>query len=497
MTLDKSEGDTTKGKRGSRVKTVAIYGFTNTLPRLSSAILAIFYTSVFSVAEYGAYGILSVMVLLISDMLDLGMGSAVMRDFYDHQGDWSKTQRFMADLVVSADLIAFIILPFLGMALYLGWTLAGLESNHVKLYILLLLAIGMADRANQMLSYLLRATERPFNYAAGPLYGAVALLVCGVLFVTVFQWGVLGAVAALLVGRCVTMLSYRFIFHFALGVRGGTPNWHLVRKCFGFGLPLVPTRVAAWARESGLRPILTSAVSMSAIGAFSFASSLAALPALVAIAVDLALFPYYLKQRSLGNLGFSRRVTDFSAALLAAMLPLWIILILFSRELVDAITTTRYSQAGPICATLLCASFIRMQQPFFVRQIHFLRHTWIQLAVMVPSALVSIALSLFLASRYGIEQAAFGVLVAEAMCFFGLVFCIRLYEPVHYPIGPATLMGLTLIVMAGVTSFLDIMPWVNWQMAALKLALFAALTGIFWALWLWPNRDLIRNLVRS
>lgn len=480
-----------------RFLSVATYGFTSALPRLSNAVLAIFYTSVFSAAEYGAYGILAVTVVLISTLLDLGMGSAVMRDFYEHHRDWEKTRRFMADLSLSADILALSILPLLGAGLYFGWAFLDLQSNHATIYGLLLLAIGMADRAGLLLSSLLRAAERPFNYAAGPICEAISLLVCGVIFVTIFDWGVPGATAALLVGRTTSLITYRAIFHFSLGIRGGTPNWRLIQKCLTFGLPLVPTRLANWARESGLRPILTSVVSMNAIGAFSFASSLSALPALIAVAVDLAIFPYYLKQRSLDAKGFALRVTNFSASFLAAVIPIWAALILFSRELVNAITTVHFAQSGPICAILLCASFIRMQQPFFVRQIHFLRHTWIQLAVMVPSALVSIGLSLFLASRYGIEQAAWGVLVAEAMCFFGLVFCIRLYEPVHYPIRAAAIMGVILASLAGLTSLQDAVHWADWQVAVVKISLVIAVTGVCWILWLWPNRELMRSLVRS
>lgn len=480
-----------------RLVSVGVYGATSAMPRLVNAVLAIFYTSLFSPQAYGAYGILSVLTLMISTLLDLGMAQAVMRDYYEHQHDWLKAKRFLADLVVSAELVALAVFPLLGLALYIGWQALGLQSHHPRIYVLLLLSIGMADRGGLLVSSLLRATERPFNYALGPICDAVVSLACGIGFVTILHWGVPGAMAGMLAGRLCSRVIYQVMFRYGLGITGGRPNWLLIRKCLGFGLPLVPTRVATWARESGLRPLLTTVVSMGAIGAYSFGSSLAALPTLAATAVDLALFPYYLKQRSIGAEGFEKRVRDFSLVFLALLLPPWAALILFSRELVSALTNEHYTRAGPVCAILLCASFIRMQTPFFARQIHFLRQTWIQLAVTVPAAALSIGLSLFLASRFGIEQASWGVAAAELVCFAAFVVLIRRYEPVHYPAKTSMLMSAFLLALAGLNAFYGKASGATlWSGMAERLAVIAAITLACAAFWIWPKRHFIAGLVR-
>ena len=66
----------------------------------------------------------------------------------------------------------------------------------------------------------------------------------------------------------------------------------------------------------------------------------------------------------------------------------------------------------------------------------------------------------------------------------------------HYPIRAAAFMGLALVILAGLTSFQHVVRWEDWQTATAKCALLAAVTLTCWTLWVWPNRELIRNLVR-
>jgi len=480
-----------------RVIEVGAYGLANALPRVIAALLALVYTAEFSLAEYGAYGILSVLVLLLSAVIDLGNTHAVMRNYYSYQHDWTIARRFLADAILSADVVALATLPILGAALYLSWEAFGIHFVNHSPYIPIVLALAFCERTSIFLSFVLRATEQPVNYLLGPIADAAVSLIAGIAFVLVFHWGVMGAMAAALMGRATSVLVYKYIFRAFLNIQGGSLNWPLIRKGMAFGLPLTPTRISLWLREAGLRPLLTYVTSMANVGIFSFASSIASLPGLLSLAVDLALSPYYLKQRTIGIDGFTARIKDFSTLFLATLAPIWAALILFSQELIDGLIGERYAAAAPVCSILLCASFLRMQQAFFIRQIHYIRRTWIQFTVVVPVAACSVALTLLFASRFGIEGAAYGVLVAEIFCCIGFALLIRLFEPLHYPLVVAASLSAILILLAFGAHALAALPGSTIGFFVAKLAIFVAITLVCVYLFIWPKRNFVMNILRN
>ncbi len=493
--MNRSHPNNERASGLSRIWTVSLYGFATALPRISGAFLAILYVSVFSLEEYGAFGVLSVAVLPLSTLMDLGNVQAIMRNFYDHQHDWSAARRFLANIIFSSDVAALLVFPLLTIALYLSWGIFGLESNHVIFYVTIVVGIALFDRSVMMLSVVLRVAERPIEYALGPLADTIVSIVCGVVFVMVFEWGVAGAMLAALAGRVVSFLIYRALLYIRLGIHGGHMDWHQIGRCFSFGLPTLLSQLANWARESGLRPTLALVTPLGYVGLFSLASSVAALPLQISVAVDMALSPYYLKQRTIRSEDFEKRMHEFGKIFLACLMPIWVGLILFSSELIDLFAGHRYADAAPICAILLCASFVRMQQPFFIRQIHFLRHTWLQSAVAIPSAACSMALALVLTVAFGITQAAWGVLIAEVGCLLAFGYIIHKFEPLHYPIARSMCLAalLSLLAVVIISDPSELLGPGNFMVV--KVVVLAAITLWSAVFWIWPNRRFIASVM--
>jgi O-antigen/teichoic acid export membrane protein len=293
-----------------------------------------------------------------------------------------------------------------------------------------------------------------------------------------------------------SFLIYRVLLYVRLAIHGGRMDWVQIGSCFSFGLPLLLSQLANWARESGLRPILTLVAPLGYVGLFSLASSLASLPLQISVAVDMALSPYYLKQRTIQSEDFVQRMHEFGKIFLACLLPVWVALILFSQELIELFASDRYANAGPICAILLCASFVRMQQPFLIRQIHYLRRTWLQSAVTISFAACSMALSLKLAATYGITQAAWGVLVAEVGCLVAFGYIIHKFEPLHYPMARSMCLTAVLFLMA-LATISDMNAFLGRaNFTIMKFVVLVLITLWSAAFCVWPNRRFIATVMR-
>jgi O-antigen/teichoic acid export membrane protein len=178
------------------------------------------------------------------------------------------------------------------------------------------------------------------------------------------------------------------------------------------------------------------------------------------------------------------------------MMPIWVFAILFCPQVIDLVTGGRYSEAAPVCAVLFCAAFVRAQHPFLIRQVQYLRATWVLPLVTTPCAVLSILLTILLARDFGIMAVAWTVLASDTTILVALALAIRRFEHVHYPVGTALgllslLVGLAVWVGRGG-------PQLSGERGMLlKIAIVGVSALAVFAIWIWPRRKLIHQIVSN
>jgi len=360
-----------------------------------------------------------------------------------------------------------------------------------------LLAIAYVDRSEEVLATICRALERPSYYAAGRLMQGFGLIIAGYLMVFVLRLGVMGALLALLAAECLALVTYEILIRRQLSLPSAKPDWSQLRESLRFGLPLVPDRLAGWTRLLATRPVLAHAVPAASVGLFSFASSLAAVPSLLSSGMELALGPIYYRRREDNDAEiFNTKLRRFATVYLAGLFPIWLLMIAFSTDAIRLIAGESYAQAGPICSVLLCAMFVRTQQLFLIRQIQFVRKTWILPAITIPSGLAAIFLTFVLGKGYGTIAAAWVLLGTDIVIFVILAWAVQILEGLNYPFATALIFILLISVLAGGVAS-GVVALSTWSWVGYRL-LFIALTGATCAaVWIWPNRFLIHQLVKG
>jgi len=273
---------------------VLLYGGVTLLPQLASGSLAIVYTTAFSPEEYANYGIFAAVYAAIAIMLDLGLSSGILRNYYSAG---KSARAYFSSAVTGTRFVMIAALPIMALILYFLWDGLGVRFSQKWAFIPALLAIAYVDRSEEVLATVCRALERHTDYALGRLTHGISLLIVGYIAVFKLRLGVMGALIAWFVAECLALAAYEILLRRGSGIAWARPNWAELRSSLRFGLPLVPDRLAGWARLLAIRPILAHAVPAAAVGLFSFASSLAAVPALLASAIDLALTPIYYRRR--------------------------------------------------------------------------------------------------------------------------------------------------------------------------------------------------------
>jgi O-antigen/teichoic acid export membrane protein len=479
-----------------RISTVLIYGLSTAQPQLTAGLLAILYTRVFTLQQFGIFGVLSAITGFLTIVVDLGLPAAIVRNYYDHHEDDERVGAYLSSVINGSAVLSLAVLLPVGTVLWFGWKYFDIGSADAIVFVVLLLLVAFFDRSAEILGSIARAMERPVLFGIGHLVQFVATIAAGFLFVFLLHKGVAGALLALLIGRFCAMVCYRILLFRRFDLTWVSPNWNDVRACLVFGLPLVPNRFAGWARYLALRPVLAHIVPLAAVGLFSLASSLATLPNIISNAIDLALAPIYFKKRTAGAPAFVDRVHDFGTVFAAALFPLWVFFIVFTPNIIHYVASARFAAAAPACSALFCAAYARAQQPFLMRQIHFLRATWVLPLITLPCAAVSLGIAALLTSRYGIVSAGWGVVVSDAALLIVLARIIRRYEKVNYPLGVSLFLLALLVVLAAwvVLGEPTVAHVPRWTVKILFVLLAMLLSG---SVWIWPQRVFIRQLAQS
>jgi O-antigen/teichoic acid export membrane protein len=477
-------------QRRTRVTAVVFYGVMTLLPQLASGTLAILYTRAFSSEEYANYGIFAAVYAFIAMLMDLGISAGMLRNFYSGR---DSGREYFAAAIGSARLAMLAIVPLLGLALFFFWNAIGVRFSQKWAFIPVLLLIAYVDRSEEVLATVCRALERPIYYALGRVVHGLALIVTGYSMVFTFRLGVMGSLLALLAAEIAALIVYRIILRRKLAISPGEPDWHALRESLRFGLPLVPNRLAGWARLLAIRPMLAHVLSAGSVGVFSFASSMAAVPTLLSSGIELALGPIYYRRREDGAVHFNAKLRSFAAIYAGTLLPIWTLMILFCSDAVRVIAGRDYVQAGPICSVLLCATFVRTQLLFVTGQLQFLRKTWILPAVTIPTGLIGLIATFTLARSYGVMAAAWGVLGMDLSIFLILAWAVHRLEGLNYPIVSCLIVVTAITLLALAVTSHDLVPL--WTSVGDRIAVVASAAACCAAIWIWPNRAVIHELV--
>ena len=487
---------TTLQPRG-RVVAVILYAAANVQPRLTSAILVMIYARVFSLSEFGVYGVLVSLTVILGIVADLGLPSAILRNYYDRHDDPKSAATYLSSVLRGSRVLALCMIPAIGLALYLMWDLAGIGRALIWYFLPILLGVSYFDRSSEILAAICRAIERPDFHAIGRTMQGLASIAAGVVLVVVFDGGVVGAMVGLLVSRSVASVAYLFLLSKTIAFGSKGAGWAELRGCLAFGLPLVPNQIAAWLRQPALRPLLAHIVSLSQVGLFSLASSVASLPLILSSAVDFALSPVYFRRRVSMTPDFRAKIVTFAEIQLAVLFPVWMFAILFCSNIVHAFASGRFHEAVPTCAALFCAAFARFQHPFFIRQIEFLRNTWVMPLVTGSGTALAIVLTLTLAGQYGIIASAWAVTLSDAAILFGLAWAVGRRENVDYPMGMSFLLLVILAIAAIWSGMGEPFPLIAVPRLAAKIAIFGFSVLASGTIWIWPRREFIERLVRG
>jgi O-antigen/teichoic acid export membrane protein len=453
-------------------KDVAIYGAGEFAFKFIAFAVFPIYAHVFSVAEFGLWGLLTVSASLLGYVVNMGVNQAVQRYYFDpaHPDQARIVSTGMAQLLLSG-------LAIVGAALlvsYLAGDSIARSSGIDPLLLLLALAAVLPDQLLQLCLDVLRLHFTPLRFLivafAKNMFGTVFAL----WFVLGLGEGLHGLFAGLLLGSVAALPVGLWLIRREL-------TWKidrgLARALFAFGFPLTLTSIAHWVYTSMDRWMLVELSSPEQLGLFSVAAKYATIVTFVIAAFGQAWIPFAIRLS---------RDDPQHAAFYGRVLALWLFALalialglgLFADEALMLLTPRPFWPAAAILPMLAAGLALFGTTLVTGLGITLARRTVYSTIATAAAALANVALNWALIPRFGALGAAMATLLSFGLLTGVLLWATQRLHPIALDRARLSY-GLALTLAVPLVPLLDLAA-LGWGAVAVKLALLlAALAGGF------------------
>jgi len=402
----------------------AVYGIGGLVARILATLLLPLYTHFLTPAQYGQVEIITAATAVFAIVLQLGIGSAFFRFYFDAKDPPSRLTVVRTSFWFTMGMATLGLVIGVVFATQLSHLLGlGDHASLVRAG-----AVGLWAQTNyQQLTALFRVEERSVAYAIASVTNVLITVAAMVLFVAAFQWGAIGLIVGNFTGTLVVyfaLLAYR---HEQLGLE---LDRRLLRRMQSFGMPLVPAALGLWTINFVDRVFVSWFKGNAEVGVYSAAVKIASVITFVLIAFRTAwpAFAYSIeddreaKRTYAFVLTYLLTLASWGALCLGALAPWW----------TKLLTAPEFQSAQEAVGLLAFAGVVYAGYTVLAIGSGRARRTQLNWVVTGVGAAANIALNFWLIPTWGFVGAAISTLAAYVVLFAGMTLYAQSVYPVAY-----------------------------------------------------------------
>lgn len=464
------------------------YAVGTVLNRATNIILVPLYVRSLSKPEYGMLEILLLTSTLTMIVLQLGMGSALMRSVLykvgDNRQEISSTAHYFLSLF-SLGVISLLMLFSPQLSEIIFDSREGTAMLRV-LFLGDLFLVGATIpmslmRIDQKVKLFVKIAAANFVLGVGLTF----------LFVVGFDMRIMGVLWANTITAGLFAVFYLYINRGEWQAKFSLAE---LRDMLVFGLPLVPSAMGDLVLQASDRYIIKYYHGFEQLGAYSVGMRLSMVVSLAVNAFQMAwpalFFPMVKNPDS--NRQFARIFTYY----VFVMLGLILFLSLFSHEIILLFATRNYLEAAQFLP-LLCLSFLFYGMYYYTSiGLQVEKKTWISALILLIAAGLNVLLNLLLIPTWGLMGAGIAKVFSFAFLGLSIAWISQRYYAIAYEYAQLIKLG-ALVVLAFTASLL--IQGISMQAFLVRIFILLMIPVLLLVMHFFPPGDLlrIRNLWRG
>ncbi len=370
--------------------------------------LAPLYTYVLTTEEYGTVDLLQTTVIFIYPLLTLSISEAVLRFAMDKDSDPGKALNTGLLFVTGSSVLLMCLYP-------VGIRILPELQPYWAAFVCYYFLYNLQDCYGNYV----KAVGKTKVFAVTGLLHTCVLLMCSIVFLLGFRWGLNGYIASLLIsaaGSVVYLIFagrlYKAWHHLSLECR-------LIKNMLLYSLPLVPTLISWSVNTNIARYMIISKYGIGASGVYGIAHKI---PSIMTMVLNVFLQAWQLNAISIRNTeGEEIYYNKVYTATKTICLVMCLLLMPFSQLLTRLLFAPAYHEAWRYMPMLIIAAMYSALSGFIAAPFRAYKDSRGLFSSVSIGAIINILLNLILLSVWNVVGAA----VATAVSFI-IVWLIRI-----------------------------------------------------------------------
>jgi O-antigen/teichoic acid export membrane protein len=399
-----------------------IYGLANVMERAVGFVMIPVYTRYLMPADYGILELIYLTTSIISLVIGMGIESAVSRFYFDFKDERSRGLVFSSAAVGYGGFSIVVILLFLPFSKILAGEV--LDSSDNALWFQIALVTLCFSFVMPIAMAYLRVRQQSTMVMVTQVLKTLLTLGLNIYFVVTLEMGVTGILLASLIAAAVFTV---LLMAYTLSKTGLRVDFKLLMNMARFGLPLIPSNIAAFMVQASDRYFIKEYASLSLTGIYSLGYKFGTLVHQFVTAPFIQIwiprrFEYF--GRADTEHIYARIFTYFCAV--SVMGGLMISLV--SREVIMIMATEPYWPAYKIVPIVVLAYIAFSFHYHFNIGILMTKQTKYVAYINIANGILNLVLNFIFISRYDMWGAA----IATLICFvFKAVMTYHISNRMH------------------------------------------------------------------
>lgn len=482
------------GEIGKVIINSGLYTFSSILVKAIGFLLLPVYTLFLTPEDYGITNLVTSFNGVASFVVAFSLYSAVVRFYADYKDDREKMKQFYGTIIVFVFCSGciFVGLGFILHELLIRWLFKGIAFYPVVVIALLTLTFICLHTVHQSIMQGMQAGKK-LTLINLTVFGLQVGL--NLLFIGVFKLGAIGVLLASL----IINLSYFVYMLYDLKANNLIVfclNKTLLREALSYSLPLMPHNLSTHIASFAARVFINNSGSLATVGLYSIAWQFGSIIDMVQASVNRAFAPWFYEIMNRGEAGAKGEIIRLSRVLLILYSLVYMVIGLFSQEVVILMTNERYIMAWTAIPVLVVAFSVKSIYYFYVNVLYYYKQAANKIFIAtITGSFADIILAVILVPVYGMYGAALAFLNAKIIVVAIVVVMSKRYDDIGYRVAEMLRIVLWSLLFMGVglyfsyTKYMVVFSWTN------LLYKFAVLFAYLIFMYL-TNRKVIDGIVK-
>jgi O-antigen/teichoic acid export membrane protein len=398
-------------------KDVLTIGIANVLAALGGILLLSLIAKTLGAGDYGIWTQVQVTIGLAMRFTALGLPFAMTR-FLAAEKNKSEIQEgfysifsfmFLAALVTSVLLIIFS--NSIAKAFFSGASQAVMITGFIIL-------VWSLDAAYLDLLRTFRQMRKYALFITVDIYAQIGVIA----YLVLNGYGLLDILLSVVAIRLAIFFALFFLIKSQIGIK--RPRFSKIKEYLNFGLPLVPSTMAAWMVASSDRYVIGYFMGVTSVGIYSVGYVIGTIPFMAAETLGFVLSPTLSKLYDEGKMDEVKTHLSYSVKyLLAIAIPFVFGAAILAKPVLNMLSTSEVAAEGYFIVPLVALGALFMATHALISQVLVLvKKTKIIGAIWILCALVNLGLNILVVPRMGIMGAAITTLISYALALGIMVY---------------------------------------------------------------------------